>query len=140
MSMFNSKEYAYSDVTVTMLGRPMIGIRGVKYSIKQDKEIIHAAGSNPHSIGRGKKTYDGSLTLLQSELEALLRAAGVGKSILDLRDVTIVVAYAPTDGAPLVTDTLKGVEFTEMPKQLKVNDMFQEVEVPFFCLDIQYGS
>ena len=75
--MFNSREYERSDVNVVAAGRPVTGIRGVKYSSKQEKEVLHAKGNKPHSIQRGNKTYDGELTVTQSEYEAL-RAAGGG--------------------------------------------------------------
>ena len=73
--MFNSREYEWSDVNVVAAGRPVTGIRGVKYSSKQEKKVLHAKGNKPHSIQRGNKTYDGELTVTQSEYEAL-RAAG----------------------------------------------------------------
>ena len=40
--MFNSREYEWSDVNVVAAGRPVTGIRGVKYSSKQEKEVLHA--------------------------------------------------------------------------------------------------
>ena len=51
--MFNSREYEWSDVNVVAAGRPVTGIRGVKYSSKQEKEVLHAKGNKPHSIQRG---------------------------------------------------------------------------------------
>jgi len=137
--MFNSREYSFADISVVMLGRPITGLRGVKYKATQEKEIVHGAGNKPLSIAKGKKTFEGSLTLLQSELEALLVAAGTGKDVMDLNNIDVIVTYEPNDGLPFITDILKNVQFKEFEKGMKVNDMFTEIDIPFFCLDIQYG-
>ena len=69
--MNNTREYEWSDVNVIVAGRPVTGIRGVKYSSKQEKELLHAKGNKPIGIQHGNKTYEGELTLLQSEYEAM---------------------------------------------------------------------
>lgn len=131
--MFNSREYEWSDVNVVAAGRPVTGIRGVKYSSKQEKEVLHAKGNKPHSIQRGNKTYDGELTVTQSEYEAL-RAAG-GGDILDI-SIDIVVAYGnPSKGDVITTDLLMGVEFTEDNTEWKQGDKFHEKSLPFIFLD-----
>ncbi len=131
--MFNSREYEWSDVNVVAAGRPVTGIRGVKYSSKQEKEALHAKGNKPHSIQRGNKTYDGELTVTQSEYEAL-RAAG-GGDILDI-SIDIVVAYGnPSKGDVITTDLLMGAEFTEDNTEWKQGDKFQEKSLPFIFLD-----
>ena len=131
--MFNSREYEWSDVNVVAAGRPLTGIRGVKYSSKQEKEVLHAKGNKPHSIQRGNKTYDGELTVTQSEYEAL-RAAG-GGDILDI-SIDIFVAYGnPSKGDVITTDLLMGVEFTEDNTEWKQGDKFQEKSLPFIFLD-----
>ena len=131
--MFNSREYEWSDVNVVAAGRPVTGIRGVKYSSKQEKEVLHAKGNKPHSIQRGNKTYDGELTVTQSEYEAL-RAAG-GGDILDI-SIDIVVAYGnPSKGDVITKDLLMGVEFTEDNTEWKQGDKFQEKSLPFIFLN-----
>lgn len=131
--MFNSREYEWSDVNVVAAGRPVTGIRGVKYSSKQEKEVLHAKGNKPHSIQRGNKTYDGELTVTQSEYEALRAASG--GDILDI-SIDIVVAYGnPSKGDVITTDLLMGVEFTEDNTEWKQGDKFQEKSLPFIFLD-----
>ncbi len=133
--MVNTREYEWSDVTVVMAGRPVTGLRGVKYSAKQEKELLHAKGNKPHSIQRGNKTYDGEITLLQSEYEALKQASG--GDILDA-SLDIVAAYGnPTDGDVVTTDVLVGVEFTEDNTEWKQGDKFQEKTLPFLFIDLK---
>jgi len=131
--MVNTREYEWSDVSVVLAGRLVTGLRGVKYSAKQEKELLHAKGNKPHSIQRGNKTYDGEITLLQSEYEALKQASG--GDILD-SSVDIVAAYGnPTAGDVVTTDVLIGVEFTEDNTEWKQGDKFQEKTLPFIFID-----
>lgn len=131
--MVNTREYEWSDVTVVLAGRLVTGLRGVKYSAKQEKELLHAKGNKPHSIQRGNKTYDGEITLLQSEYEALKKASG--GDVLDA-SVDIVAAYGnPSAGDVVTTDMLVGVEFTEDNTEWKQGDKFQEKTLPFIYLD-----
>lgn len=131
--MVNTREYEWSDVTVVLAGRLVTGLRGVKYSAKQEKELLHAKGNKPHSIQRGNKTYDGEITLLQSEYEALKHASG--GDILDA-SVDIVAAFGnPSAGDVITTDVLIGVEFTEDNTEWKQGDKFQEKTLPFLFID-----
>lgn len=133
--MVNTREYEWSDVTVVMAGRLITGLRGVKYSAKQEKELLHAKGNKPHSIQRGNKTYDGEITLLQSEYEALKQACG--GDILDA-SVDVVAAYGnPSAGDVVTTDVLVGVEFTEDNTEWKQGDKFQEKTLPFLFIDLK---
>ena len=131
--MVNTREYEWSDVSVVLAGRLVTGLRGVKYSAKQEKELLHAKGNKPHSIQRGNKTYEGEVTLLQSEYEALRQASG--GDILDA-SVDIVAAYGnPSAGDVVTTDALIGVEFTEDNTEWKQGDKFQEKTLPFLFID-----
>ena len=131
--MVNTREYEWADVAVVMAGRLVTGLRGVKYSAKQEKELLHAKGNKPHSIQRGNKTYDGEVTLLQSEYEALKQASG--GDILDA-SIDIVAAYGnPSAGDVITTDMLVGVEFTEDNTEWKQGDKFQEKILPFIFID-----
>ena len=131
---FDTREHEWSDVNVILAGRPVIGIRGVSYTSSQEKEALYGKGNKPHAMQRGNKSYSGSIRLLQSELEALERAAGG-----DALDATfnVVVAYgSPLQGAKFSTDLLKGCEITEIPKGLNQNDKFMEIELPVVMLDV----
>ena len=103
--MVNTREYEWSDVSVVLAGRPVTGLRGVKYSAKQEKELLHAKGNKPHSIQRGDASLD------------------------------IVAAYGnPSAGDVMTTDILAGVEFTEDNTEWKQGDKFQEKTLPFLFI------
>lgn len=130
---FNSREYEWADVTLILGGADLTGIRGIKYLEKIEREPIHAKGRTPHSIQSGNITYDGEITLLQSELETLI-TSGNG-SILGL-SLDCEVSYGTPPNA-MITDRVLGLRFTESPKELKQGDKFMEVTLPFIALDVK---
>jgi hypothetical protein len=117
--MFNSKQYEYADITLELGGRVVTGARGVKYSSKQEKELVYAKGSEPQHIQRGNLSYEGEITVLQSELETL-RALGKG-SVLSLRLDAVVVYGNPSSGDVAVIDKIRGLEFTVNSKLNFIN-------------------
>lgn len=134
---FNSKQYAWSNVEVVLFGRPLTAIRGVKYKAAQEKEVLYGAGDKPLSIQAGNKTYEGELTLLQSELEAIQQAAGKGCDVTDIPAFDIIVTYKMQGAGALIRDVVKFAEFTEVEKSMSQGDKFMEITLPFIALDIQ---
>ena len=132
--MFDTREYEWSDITLIVAGRDVKGFRGVKYTEKQEKEALYAKGNKAHSIQRGNISYEGELTMTQSEYE-LLRMS-MGGSILNGRVLQITVAYGnPSKGDLMITDTLLHVEVTEDSTEWKQGDKFQEKSLPIIFMD-----
>ena len=48
-TVFNSREYAWVDVNVVMLGREVVGLRGIEYKSKRQKEALFASGRKARS-------------------------------------------------------------------------------------------
>ncbi|TAD83307.1 MAG: hypothetical protein EAY75_15000 [Bacteroidetes bacterium] len=132
---FNSREYEWADVTLVLGGRDLTGIRGVKYSEKIEREPLYAKGRYPHSIQSGNISYEGEMTVLQSEMEALVKA-GNG-SMLALKGLTAVVSYGSAQaGDAVLNDRIEGIYFTETPKELKQGDKMMEVTLPFVAVRV----
>lgn len=133
---FSSRQYEWADVTVVIGGKPITGIRGVSYKASQEKTPIYGKGNQPIAIQKGNISYEGSIKLLQSELETLAVAGG-RNGILGL-EVDVVVTYGnPSNGDLIRTDVLKGVQFTEEPRELNQGDQFMESDLPMVFLRIQ---
>jgi len=132
---FDSRQYQWSDLTLELGGRILTGFRGLKYSSKQEKELLYAKGSKPRSIQRGNISHEGEIKMLQSELETLIAAGG--GSILGLHLDGTAVYGDPANGDTLITDKLLGIEFDEEPKELNQGDKNMEVTIKFICLDIR---
>lgn len=136
-TVFNTNEYAWVDVKVALLGREVIGLRGIEYKVKRQKEALFAAGKRARGIQKGKKEYEGTITLLQSEMIALDRAAQE-KGYEDITDIDfdVIVSYVPETGV-VTTDKIVNVSITEIPKGLKVDDLQMEIALPFIALDVE---
>ncbi len=135
--MFDTREYEWADVALIAGNRDVTGIRGIKYSEAIETEALYAKGRFPHSIQRGNVSYEGEITLLQSELEALIAAGG--GSILNLKGLNCVFAYGdPTNGDALVTDVMEGIYFTKSEKEIKQGDKFMEVTLPFVAVRLRH--
>lgn len=128
----NTREYEWSDIQVLLAGRNVIGLRGVEYGSKQEKEVLHAKGNLGHSIQRGNIDYEGKVILTQSEYQTLKDAAG--GNILDIRFDMVVMYGNPSKGDVITTDILEGCEFTEDKTAWKQGDKFQEKSLPFIYL------
>lgn len=137
--MFDTDQYAWVDVKIVMLGRPITGIIGFRYKVSRTKTNIYAAGSKPVARTRGNKEYEGELVMLQSELESLQKGLKKGQDITDMKPFDVVYAYAPEDSTDIVTDIAKAVEFLEVEKGMAQNDPNMEVTLPVIIGDIQYN-
>lgn len=105
MAIINGREYEWADVTVIGAGRDIIGVLGVEYSEKQEKELLYGKGNKATGIQKGNKSCEGSLKVRQSELEGL-EDLSASHSILDLQ-INLAVSYGdPGTGTPMRTDKL----------------------------------
>lgn len=132
--MFDSREYEWADVALLLGGRDVTGIRGIKYSEKIEREAVYAKGRYAHAVQSGNVSYEGEVTLLQSEYEALTKA-GKG-SVLNLT-LNAIVAYGnPLNGDVLTTDMIEHIRFTEASKAIKQGDKSMEITLPFIALRV----
>lgn len=140
---FNSSEYAWKDIEVVMIGRPIVRILEVKYKVSQEKENIYGRGNEPLGTQRGNKKYEGQLVIGQGELEGLLLKAKqsvVGEGSIDVTDLPpfdISVCY--TKNGVLVRDVIHDVDITDFEKGMKQNDKSMEITLPFISLGIDFN-
>lgn len=139
MATFNSKEYAWIDVNVVLLGKPVAGLRGIEYKSKRQKEALYATGKKARGIQMGRKEYDGTITVLQSELIAM-QAAAKAKGYDDVTDLEfdIIVTYLPESGV-VQTDKVVNASITEVPNNMKEGDLYSEHALPFIACDVEYN-
>lgn len=135
MPTFSSKQYSWPDISISIGGRILEGITEVEYTEKQEKDFLRGRGSKPHSITKGNKSFEGKISIWQSELEAMVQDSP-NKSILDL-EFDIIISYTPKDGGQNVTDVLSGAQFTEVKKAMKQGDKNMIVELPIMFLDVK---
>lgn len=135
--MFDSRQYEWADLSLNIGGRDITYFRGLKYSEKIEREALFAKGRYPHSVQSGNVTIEGEITLLQSEMESLIKA-GNG-SLLNLKGLTITASYGElADANTLLNDVLTGVYFTESNKELKQGDKNMDIPLPFIATRIDH--
>jgi hypothetical protein len=128
------KQYAWEDYKVMMGGRFVTGIRGFRYKVAQEKDPIYAEGNKPYAYGRGNKSYECEMKVLQSELEAIVLSGGGDPT--DIPPFTVVHQYVPKTGLPPVVDIIEGVEIKEVEKAMEQGAQFMEITLPCVCLNI----
>ena len=138
--MVNGNEYSWEDISILIPGKatPVRGITDIMYTVKKDHTNIYGKGDKPVAMGRGKKEYEGEITLLQSEVEGMLSTLLPGQDITNIPAGIVTVAYAPIGGVSVV-DQLLFVRFKEMPKGMKTGDGNMEVKIPLMIGDILFG-
>ncbi|AUS04487.1 hypothetical protein [Pseudotamlana carrageenivorans] len=132
---FNSRQYEWADLTLILGGQDITGIRAVKYTEKIEREPLYAKGRYPHAIQSGNIAFEGEITLLQSDYEALVRA-GNG-SVLSLSLDGLFAYGNPSAGDAIQTDRAIGIRFTEAAKELNQGDKFMEITLPFIFLKLK---
>jgi len=133
--MTDSREYEWADLTLILGGVDITGIRAVKYMSKIEREPIYAKGRNPSSIQSGNIAHEGEIVMLQSSYEKLVKA-GKG-SVLSLALDGLFAMGNPSAGDAMIQDRASGIRFTEAGKDIKQGDKFQEIKLPFVCLNIK---
>ncbi|MCQ2298728.1 MAG: hypothetical protein MJZ81_01185 [Bacteroidales bacterium] len=137
--LINGREYEWADVTVIGAGRDILGLLGIEYTEKQEKEHLYGKGNKPTGTQKGNKSCEGTMKVRQSELEGL-EDLSPSHSILDL-EINLSVSYGdPTKGEIMRTDKLYNVQFTEQKKGVNQGDKKMEVDLPFICTDIEWNA
>ena len=134
MATFDSKQYAWCELSIVFGGRIIIGVTELEYTEKREKDFLYGRGCKPHGIVAGNRSYEGKISLWQSEAEAMTRDAP-NNDILSL-SFDLVASYVPLDGGQIVTDILKHVEFTEVKKAMKQGDKNMIMELPIIFTDV----
>jgi len=133
---FNSAEYAWKDLYVFIDGNLITGIQNIEYSEATEHEYVYGRGGTPRNIQDGNETYEGTVTLLQSEYEALREAViAAGYKNVTKPFFTVNVTYMI--GANFQTDTVQQLKFNEVPKAMAQNDKFMALEMPFMALGVK---
>lgn len=89
-------------------------------------------------MGRGNKSYECSMKVLQSELEALIISGG--GDITNIPPFTVVHSYVPQQGMPTILDSIEEVEFVEFEKAMEQGAKFMEITLPCVCMKIKYNT
>jgi hypothetical protein len=136
---FNSAEFAWKDLSVTAMGRTFERIMEVEYDVEVDLKYIYGRGAKVKGIQDGREKPQGSLTLGQSEVEAMIRTAQTTNKNAKLTDIVFDIQIHYFNGVELVKDKVVQARFTKQPKSFKEGDSDMQVKLPFMMKDVLYN-
>ena len=137
---FTTNECAWKQISVTMLGRTFVGIRGFEFKKTTEKELIYGAGDTPIDMQSGNQKFEGHLKLLKYEVD-LMNDAAVAAGYGDIVDVPheailISVTFKKTPLAPIRQLTMSFVGFTEMGIGMDQGAKMTEVTLPYIAMQM----
>ncbi len=138
MGVFTTKECAWSQISIKILGRTIVGLRGFEFKKGVEKEHIYGAGSNPIDIQTGNVKPEGNLKLLKFEVDLMNDAAQLAgyDDYLEIPHTAVVITCAfkkaPTDEIRIIESS--GVAFTEMSFAQEQGAKMTEVTLPFLAM------
>jgi hypothetical protein len=135
---FSTKECAWAQTSIKLLGRTIIGIRGFEFQKEFEKEYVYGAGADPIDINNGNKGYPGSLTLLKFEVDQLNDAA-IAAGYEDITEVpheavVISCVYKKNAADQARTITAMGVAFTNLTLAMQQAAKMTEVNLPLLAM------
>ncbi len=133
MAQFNSVEYAWKDLQVSLLGRLLVRILEIEVEPSVEHKEIYGRGSLPVAIQSGNYSFKGKLKIGQSEYNEMVRTAqDAGKRVTDI-SFDISIAYVNGDG--IWRNRVVGAKTTGAKQGMKQGDTDMEIELPFVALD-----
>ena len=138
--MVNQIEYAWENITITAMGRTYERIEEIEYDVEVEKKYLYGRGKKVKGVGSGNEKPTGSMTIGQSELEAMIRDAQVTNPAAKLTDISFDIQVHYLSGTDLVKDRLIAVQFTKQPKGMKQGDVAMTVKLPFMMEDVKYNN
>lgn len=138
--MINGNEYSWEDIQVIIPGssKPIDGIVDIAYGEEKEHKNIYGRGDKPVAMGRGAVKFAGSITLNQSEVEAMIATLPAGKSLTQLPPFLITCAYAP-EGGVAVVDHLEYCRIKKFDKGMKQGDPNKEIKLDLEIANIKYN-
>lgn len=125
--LINGVAHSWANVTVTILGQPIIGISAVSYEDSREKENNFGAGGMPVSRGVGNYTAKASITLYAEESQKLADVAPEGDiTLIPIFDV--LVTFLDATGTILTIHIIKNCEFMGNKREVKQGDKKIEVQ------------
>ena len=135
--LINGIMHDWGCIVTTIGGVPVVGITAISYKDSQEIENVYGAGRHPIGRAYGKITAEASITLHQSEVEALQAQSPSGR-LQDILPFDIGVTYVVA--GVVHSDTIRNCSFKENPRDWKQGDTQQEVQLPLVVSHIDWGK
>lgn len=134
--LINGKSYEWSDITMNVMGVPIVGVTAIKYDETQNMTNIYGAGRRPVSRGYGQIEPTASVTLLMEEIEALQAVAPNGL-LMDIPEFDIIVAFTDTALVPRI-HKIRNCRFKKNSRETATGDTSIPVELELIISHIDW--
>lgn len=135
--LVNGVRHSWADIKVNLLGRTVTGISAISWEEKENKANNYGAGQYPVSRGRGRIEPTAKMTLHAYEVNAILKALGPGKKLIDVGMFDITVAYLEAGSDGIITHVIRNAEFLGDKRDVKSGDTHIEQEYDLICSHIE---
>lgn len=109
LPLINGTAYDYTQITMIVLGVPIVSVTSIDYEESQEKTNNFGTGNKPVSRGQGPIDATGSVEISMNDSEAIREVAPEG-SLLQIPAFDIIVVFGNPQNVQ--THVLKNVEFT----------------------------
>ncbi|MFC5408011.1 hypothetical protein ACFPMF_01730 [Larkinella bovis] len=130
----DTRLYSWSQTEIRIGGLLAIGIIGAQWDAKQEKEFIYGKGNEPLAIKSGNKSYEGTLTLLQNDLERIFDANPLAEGDINRISPFEVQITFRNEYDQMVNYTLFGCQFNSSPMNAQQNMKRMEIALPIMYL------
>lgn len=138
----NGRYRNYTSIRANVFGRTLVGMTAISYKRVDAIDPVKAVGtSKPIGYTQGDEKFEGSLTLLSEEIDAIQASIrSTGKSLPDIAPFPISVSYVDDNGLQ-VSHTLIGCKFKENGRggDSGNNDALSQ-EIPLYIHDIDFNA
>lgn len=136
--LINGINYSWGDVTLIILGVPIVGFQGIEIKSKQEKTNNYGQGNEPISQGFGRKEYEATIKgVYYDELRPLI-AAAPDKDLLKLAPSDFTILVVSQNGIPSKL-TLKYASFIETPFSVNEGDTKIINDLPLLIAGIKWN-
>jgi len=136
--LINGKSYEWSDITLSILNVPIVGITEINYGDDQNMENVYGAGSEVVSRGYGAVEPTASITMKMEEVENITAAIPDGR-LQSIPEFDIPVVFL--DEA-LVTrkHIIKNVRFKNNMRSTSQGETSIDVELELIISHIKWNG
>lgn len=135
--MINGKRHSWASVELRADNDIILGITEADYKASLDPGEVRGAGSAPIAFTMGNSSFEGSISILLEEFNALVQKKGEGWMG---QSFELIHSYSE-DGLTTIVDTVQGVRFTSVENSMSASSTDPIVrKLPYKALNILYNG
>lgn len=136
----NGELYSWANIRVNLLGRNLVGIKGIEYDDSDEIKGVKGRGSKDIGFVQGNYQAKGKLILEMSEAEGLNASLPRGMRLQQIPPFDIPVVYR-NDDQRLITHVLKNCKIMKQNRSSKAGEVKElEAELELYIGEIDWNA